>query len=51
MKILKGYVRNRARPKGCIVECYLVEECVHFYSGYIKQAANIGVQHRRNEEF
>ncbi|XP_042472108.1 uncharacterized protein LOC122054736 [Zingiber officinale] len=26
MKMLKGYVKNRARPEGCIAECYLAEE-------------------------
>ncbi|KAK9183250.1 hypothetical protein WN944_026400 [Citrus x changshan-huyou] len=30
MKILKGYVRNRARPKGCIAERYLAEEYAMF---------------------
>ncbi|KAK9213934.1 hypothetical protein WN944_005920 [Citrus x changshan-huyou] len=27
MKTLKGYIRNRARPEGCIAECCLAEEC------------------------
>ena len=35
MKKLKGYVRNKARPEGCIGECYLAEECMRFCSGYI----------------
>ena len=26
MKVLKGYVRNRNRPEGCIDKCYIVEE-------------------------
>ncbi|XP_028102256.1 uncharacterized protein LOC114301506 [Camellia sinensis] len=51
MKILKGYVRNRARPKGCIAECYIAEECMQFCSGYMKQAAEIGARHNRNKEF
>lgn len=51
MKVLKGYVKNCARSEDCKVECYIAEECVHFYSGYIKQAAKIGVQHGRNEDF
>lgn len=51
MKTLKGYVKNHARPKGCIVECYLAEECMQFCSGYMKKAAEIGVRHNRNIEF
>ena len=30
MKVLKGYVRNRNRPEGCIVECYIAEEAIEF---------------------
>ena len=41
MKILKGYVRNRTRPKGCIVECYIVEEAIQFYSEYLSGATTI----------
>lgn len=51
MKVLKGYVMNRARPEGCIVERYLTEECSLLYSKYIKQVADIGRKHERNEEF
>ena len=35
MKILKGYVRNRHRPEGCIIECYIAEEVVEFCSEYL----------------
>jgi len=31
MKILKGYVRNRNRPEGYIVECYTYDETIEFY--------------------
>ena len=51
MKILKGYARNRARPEGCIGECYIAEECMQFCSGYMKQVAKIGARHNCNEEF
>ncbi|KAH9680378.1 hypothetical protein KPL71_026529 [Citrus sinensis] len=51
MKILKGYVENRARPDGCIAERFIAEEYASFCSKYIKQAAEIGTQHGRNEEF
>ncbi|CAL9013230.1 unnamed protein product, partial [Prunus brigantina] len=50
MKELKGYVKNRSKPEGCIAEKYLAEECSRFCSGYMKQAAEIGVQHSRNED-
>ncbi|XP_022883480.1 uncharacterized protein LOC111400296 [Olea europaea var. sylvestris] len=39
MKTLKGYVRNHSRPEGCIAKRYLADECMHFCSGYMKQAA------------
>ncbi|XP_062014790.1 uncharacterized protein LOC133731433 [Rosa rugosa] len=51
MKDLKGYVKNRSNPEGCIAEKYLAEEMTRFCSGYIKGAAEIGVQSRRNEDF
>lgn len=51
MKVLKGYVKNRARPEGCIVQRYLSEECTLFCSKYIKQASEVGARHARNEEF
>ena len=51
MKKLKGYVKNRSRPEGCIAERYLAEECSIFCSGYIKQATKIGIQYSRNEDF
>ncbi|CAL5408578.1 unnamed protein product [Camellia sinensis] len=51
MKIFKGYVKNHARPEGCIAECYLVEECMQFCSGYMKKAVEIGARHNRNTEF
>ncbi|XP_073309921.1 uncharacterized protein [Primulina huaijiensis] len=41
MKTLKGFVKNRARPEGCIAECYLAEERMIFCSAYIKKASTI----------
>ncbi|KAL5583082.1 hypothetical protein UlMin_015524 [Ulmus minor] len=43
MKILKGYVRNRNRPEGCIIECYIAEEAVEFCSEYLANARTIRV--------
>ncbi|XP_024190421.1 uncharacterized protein LOC112194412 [Rosa chinensis] len=40
MKTLKGYVRNRNHPEGCIVESYVVEEAVEFCSDRILSGEN-----------
>ncbi|XP_060970206.1 uncharacterized protein LOC133037273 [Cannabis sativa] len=42
MKILKGYVRNRSRPEGSIVESYIVEEAVEFCSDFLSNVATVG---------
>ncbi|XP_073057309.1 uncharacterized protein [Primulina eburnea] len=51
MKILKGYVRNRNRPEGCIAECYIAEEAVEFCSDYLSSVHTIGIpsSHRQIE--
>ncbi|KAK9078277.1 hypothetical protein SSX86_002334 [Deinandra increscens subsp. villosa] len=43
MGFLKGYVRNRNRPEGSIVEGYTTEEVTEFCTGYLKGAKSIGV--------
>ncbi|KAL6347440.1 hypothetical protein AAG906_025155 [Vitis piasezkii] len=30
IKVLKGYVRNRNHPEGCIVECYIARKLLNF---------------------
>ncbi|KAK9928825.1 hypothetical protein M0R45_025945 [Rubus argutus] len=50
MKTLKDYVKNRSNPEGCIAEKYLAEELTSFCSGYFKQAAEVGVHNRCNED-
>ncbi|XP_075473639.1 uncharacterized protein LOC142504741 [Primulina tabacum] len=50
MKMLKGYVKNRARPEGCIAECYLAKERMWFCSDYIKKDGIIGLRSNRNED-
>ena len=35
MKVLKDHVPNHNRPKGCIVECYIVEEGIKFCIEYL----------------
>jgi hypothetical protein len=41
----KKYVRNKARPEGCIVEGYVVDECSNFCSMYLR-----GIETRWNHE-
>ena len=41
MKVLKGYVRNHARPESCIAECYLAKECMRFCGSYMKELGAI----------
>ena len=43
MKTLKRYVRNRNCLKAYIVESYIVEESVEFFSEYIEGAETIGI--------
>jgi hypothetical protein len=43
MKILKGYVKNRSRPEGCIVERYIVEEAIEFCTEYLSNVESIGI--------
>ncbi|XP_058202686.1 uncharacterized protein LOC131317134 [Rhododendron vialii] len=51
MKVLKGYVRNRNRPEGCIAESYIAEEGVEFCSDYLSGMDSIGVPVDRNTTF
>ena len=43
MKVLKNYVRNRSRPEGCIVECYIAEEAIEFCKEYLSNMDTIGI--------
>lgn len=43
MKVLKGYVRNRNKPEGCIAECYIAEEAVEFCADYLSNVNTIGI--------
>jgi hypothetical protein len=43
MKVLKGYVKNRSRPEGCMVERYLVEEAIEFCTEYLSNVDSIGL--------
>ena len=48
MKVLKGYVRNRTRPEGCIVECYIAEEGIEFCTEYLSNVDAIGIPSSSN---
>ena len=48
MKVLKGYFRNHNRPKGCIAECYLLEEAVEFCIEYLLGTHAIGIPKSNN---
>ena len=50
MKILKGYVQNRSRPEGCIVESYIAEEVIDFCSEYMTGVTSIGKGDENNNE-
>ena len=43
MKVLKSYVRNRNRPEGCIVECYIAEEAIEFCTEFLSNVDAIGI--------
>lgn len=51
MKVLKDFVRNTARPEGCIAEAYLAEECVRFCSEFLKKTTSSVEKPERNTEF
>ena len=43
MKRLKGYVRNRNHPEGCIAESYVAEEALEFCADYFANCDSIGL--------
>ena len=49
MKTLKGYVKNQARPEGCIVERYSSEECIKYCARFIKNENKFGERKNRYE--
>lgn len=49
MKVLKDYVKNRAKPEGSIAENYLADECLRFCGRYMKQVAAVSNKRKRNE--
>ncbi|GKF27053.1 putative transposon, En/Spm-like protein, partial [Tanacetum coccineum] len=52
MKVIKGHVRNKNRPEGCIAEETITEEIIEFFSEYHKTMKTIGIppdKHVTNE--
>ncbi|KAL4573860.1 hypothetical protein LXL04_020680 [Taraxacum kok-saghyz] len=49
MGIFKGYVRNRYRPEGSIVEGYVTEEVIEYCSDYVQGVTSIGIPISRHE--
>ncbi|GJX10989.1 putative polyprotein, partial [Tanacetum coccineum] len=48
MGFLKGYVRNRSRPEGSIIQGYASEEVVQFCTNYMEGVTNIGIPQSRH---
>ena len=51
MKTLKDYIRNYARPEGCIAESYLAEESMRFFSEFLQKKAQMEGKEVRNEDY
>ncbi|GJT15354.1 putative transposase-associated domain-containing protein [Tanacetum coccineum] len=52
MKVIKGHVRNKNRPEGCIAEETITVEIIEFFSKYHKTMKTIGIppdKHVTNE--
>ncbi|KAL6199770.1 hypothetical protein ACLB2K_029553 [Fragaria x ananassa] len=50
MKVCKGYVRNRARPEGCIAKNYIAEEAVEFLAERLLSDKTIGIPKQRSKD-
>ncbi|GJW64215.1 reverse transcriptase domain-containing protein [Tanacetum coccineum] len=50
MKKLKNYVRNKARPEGCIAEGYIAEEALTFCSHYLRNVPTKFNRPDRNDD-
>ncbi|GKE59769.1 putative transposon protein [Tanacetum coccineum] len=49
MGFLKGYVRNRYRPEGSIIQGYVAEEVVQFCTNYMDDVTDIGLPQPRHQ--
>ena len=51
MKVLKGYARNHNHLEGRIVECYIIEEALKFYTEYLSGMDAIGIPSNMKDEW
>ncbi|XP_024015958.1 uncharacterized protein LOC112089209 [Eutrema salsugineum] len=51
MKLLKDFVRNPARPEGCIAELYLAEECMQFCRDFLRKTTSVEDKQDQNTEY
>ncbi|GJS87519.1 putative transposase-associated domain-containing protein [Tanacetum coccineum] len=51
MKVIKGHVRNRNKPEGCIAEETIAEETIEFFSEYHKSMETIGIPPGKHETY
>ncbi|XP_010419082.1 PREDICTED: uncharacterized protein LOC104704745 [Camelina sativa] len=51
MKVLKEFVRNLARPEGCIAESYMAEECMQLCSDFLKKTTSAEEKLDRNIDY
>jgi len=49
MKIFKGYMKNPYRPEASIVERYIAEEAIEFYTNYMSEVDAIDIPKTRYE--
>nr|GEW69688.1 hypothetical protein [Tanacetum cinerariifolium] len=49
MKVIKGHVRNKNKPEGCIAEETIAEETIEFFSEYHKSMETIGILSDKHE--
>ena len=50
MKILKGYTKNLHHPETSIVERYITEEAIEFYSEYIEKTKPVELPKSRHDK-
>ncbi|XP_010495582.1 PREDICTED: uncharacterized protein LOC104772695 [Camelina sativa] len=50
MKVLKDYVKNPAKPEGCIAESYLAEERMKLCFDFLKTTTNVEEKEERNTD-
>jgi len=49
IKVLKGYTKKHYRPEASIVERYVAEEAIEFYSEYINTTTPVRVPQSRHD--